>query len=129
MKQQMDGTALPSAAPLLSASAPALRRPLPHLRPQILQQSHSPLLQLLGKSSGRDVDKEAEARRLGFKVVDAFGLPVLEGQGRGALHSCIHRAASGAHRAGSVKRRSLAETRSNGMTAAPSLAKQPASVL
>ncbi|KIZ02069.1 hypothetical protein MNEG_5894 [Monoraphidium neglectum] len=44
----------------------------------ILQQSHSPLLQLLGKSSGRDVDKEAEARRLGFKVVDAFGLPVLE---------------------------------------------------
>ncbi|KAI8470247.1 MAG: hypothetical protein J3K34DRAFT_421063 [Monoraphidium minutum] len=48
-----------------------------HCALQILQQSHSSLVPLLGKRSGRDVDKLAEVERLGFSLKDAFGLPVL----------------------------------------------------
>ncbi|GBF94208.1 hypothetical protein Rsub_06478 [Raphidocelis subcapitata] len=44
---------------------------------QILQQSHSPLVPLLGKRSGRDVDKLREIEAMGFNVASAFGLPVL----------------------------------------------------
>ncbi len=51
---------------------------------QILQQCHSPLVPLLGKRSGRDVDKLKEVKELGFEVTDAFGLPVLAGERPGA---------------------------------------------
>lgn len=47
--------------------------------PQILQQPHAELTQLLGKTSGRDVDKLGELRKRGFKLQTEFGLPVLSG--------------------------------------------------
>eukprot|EP00877_Chromochloris_zofingiensis_P004067 jgi/Chrzof1/13661/Cz08g07050.t1 len=45
---------------------------------QILQRQHSPLINLLGKQSGHDVDKVKEVEQLGFGLTDAFGMPVLE---------------------------------------------------
>jgi hypothetical protein len=47
---------------------------------QILQQQHAPLLQLLGKTSGRDVDKVAALREAGVALHEEFGLPVLSGR-------------------------------------------------
>eukprot|EP00882_Tetradesmus_deserticola_P033956 GHRQ01038838.1.p1 GENE.GHRQ01038838.1~~GHRQ01038838.1.p1 ORF type:complete len:164 (+),score=51.69 GHRQ01038838.1:697-1188(+) len=44
---------------------------------QILQVRHAQLTQLLGKSSGRDVDKVAQLQQLGFAVSEEYGLPVL----------------------------------------------------
>jgi len=47
---------------------------------QILQEQHAELFQLLGKTSGRDVDKVAELQQLGVTVKQEYGLPVLAGQ-------------------------------------------------
>lgn len=46
---------------------------------QILQEHHAELFQLLGKTSGRDVDKIGELKKLGVQVVTEYGLPVLAG--------------------------------------------------
>lgn len=47
---------------------------------QILQQSHSSLTQLLGQTSGRDVDKIVEMQKLGFTIAQEYGLPTLAGK-------------------------------------------------
>lgn len=47
---------------------------------QILQEPHAKLTQLLGKTSGRDVDKVAELQQQGFAVSEEYGLPVLAGE-------------------------------------------------
>jgi hypothetical protein len=47
---------------------------------QILQQPHAQLTQLLGKTSGRDVDKVAQLQQLGYAVSEEYGLPVLAGE-------------------------------------------------
>jgi hypothetical protein len=47
---------------------------------QILQVPHAKLTQLLGKTSGRDVDKVAELEKYGFAVTEEYGLPVLAGE-------------------------------------------------
>ncbi|WIA22781.1 hypothetical protein OEZ86_009734 [Tetradesmus obliquus] len=44
---------------------------------QILQEPHAKLTQLLGKTSGRDVDKVAQLQQQGFAVSEEYGLPVL----------------------------------------------------
>lgn len=48
--------------------------------PQILQQQHAPLLSLLGKQSGREVDKLAALQERGCALAEEWGLPVLEGE-------------------------------------------------
>lgn len=56
---------------------------------QMLQQSHSGLTQLLGKTSGRDVDKLAELKRLGFSIGEEYGLPIISGtnvRGESTVH-------------------------------------------
>lgn len=45
---------------------------------QILQQQHAPLVQLLGKESGHEVDKMAELQQQGFKLAGRHGVMVLE---------------------------------------------------
>ncbi|KAF6265514.1 hypothetical protein COO60DRAFT_1478956 [Scenedesmus sp. NREL 46B-D3] len=44
---------------------------------QVLQEPHAQLTQLLGKTSGRDIDKVAQLQQLGFSVGEEYGLPVL----------------------------------------------------
>lgn len=47
---------------------------------QILCEGHRPLLELLGRTSGRDVDKFTKIERAGFRLVERFdgGYPTLE---------------------------------------------------
>jgi hypothetical protein len=58
---------------------------------QILQQPHAQLMQLLGKTSGRDVDKVAQLQQLGYAVSEEYGLPVLAGK---RPMPCINRTAA-----------------------------------
>lgn len=44
---------------------------------QILSKKHEPLFHLLGKTSGRDVDKIQEIRDMDFPVTEKYGVPVL----------------------------------------------------
>jgi hypothetical protein len=56
---------------------------------QLLRERHGALVPLLGKQSGRDIDKPAALQERGFELADAFGLPVLAGAffwgGKGAF--------------------------------------------
>jgi hypothetical protein len=49
---------------------------------QILQEHHAQHFQLLGKTSGRDVDKIAELQKLGVQLQQEYGLPSIAGGGR-----------------------------------------------
>jgi hypothetical protein len=60
-------------------AGPNAVHPRSSARLQILQQSHSGLIQLLGKTSGRDVDKISELQGLGLQLQQEYGLPVLSG--------------------------------------------------
>jgi hypothetical protein len=47
---------------------------------QILQEQHAELFHLLGKTSGRDVDKIADLEKLGVQLDQQYGLPVIAGE-------------------------------------------------
>jgi hypothetical protein len=46
---------------------------------QILQEQHAELFELLGKTSGRDVDKIAALKQRGVALEQEYGLPVIAG--------------------------------------------------
>lgn len=46
---------------------------------QILRQGHAPLLELLGKTSGFEVDKLVELAAKGIKLTERFGVRTLQG--------------------------------------------------
>ena len=59
-------------------ASPAPTQPL-YLLLQVLRQRHAPLFSLLGKTSGRNVDKLHAIREEGHELVDCFGFPTFAG--------------------------------------------------
>ena len=47
---------------------------------QILSNKHEPLFHLLGKTSGRDIDKIQEIRDMDFPITEKYGVSVLAGE-------------------------------------------------
>jgi hypothetical protein len=47
---------------------------------QILSRNHEPLFRLLGKTSGRDVDKIQQIRDMDYPITEKYGVSVLAGE-------------------------------------------------
>jgi hypothetical protein len=82
-------TCVAQALRLRRLAAEILTSPSMAWRQQILRRQHAELVQLLGKTSARDVDKLAALADMGFGTVDRLGYASLAGACRPCRHCFV----------------------------------------